>query len=411
MVNTSLLMRGVNSRGLDPAARIQAIRDSGAILFEYIGGSIAYGTNLPESDKDLRGCFCLPRSQYLGLSKPVNGISDERETEGKKKNDDQFYTFSRIFKLLKGSNPNCLEALWIPSDCVISSSPEFEKVIANRHLFISKECIASHCGYAKAQCDRARGKNKKVNNPQKKTPPVKEDFCRIIPCIPDAALWTHPDMPSNRLPFRQLPLKDMPWIDLKDYHIAAVEHMQNAYRLYCYYGEPSCKGVFRGDGMLVCESIPIEDEHPRFSGILLYDKSEYERALKDWQSYHEWIKNRNVHRWVDQEGGKLQFDSKSMAHCMRLMMSALNVVKNGEPLVRLSGKNLDEVMAIRTGKRTDYNSIIKDVDDKLAELRSFEKASTIPDTVDHNKIEALYGEVSEMAWQRLFGGIPVLSHD
>ena len=404
MADAKKLMEAVKATNLSPDVRIAAVRESGAILMEYVGGSTAYGTRLPSSDFDCRGFFCLPRSQYLGTSSPVSQISDDREIEGKKENDAAFFSFRRSFELLKKSGPNILESLWVPPDCLVSSSPEFEKVIANRHLFISKDCVSSHCGYAMHQKDRAKGKNKKVNNPQKKTPPVKEDFCRIIPCIPSANPWTHPDMPSPRMPFRPILIKDMPWIDLKDYHVAAVEHMQNAYRLYCYYGDPACKGVFRGDGMLVCESIPMDDEHPRFSGVLLYDKSEYERALKDWKSYWDWMKNRNSQRWLDQEGGKLQFDSKSMAHCMRLLMSAINIVKNGEPLVRLSGKNLEEVMAIRTGQRTDYDGIMADVENKLDELRAAEQTSSIPDTVDEEKIEELYSEVSEMAWDRLFEG-------
>ena len=403
MADAKMLMEAVKANNLAPDVRIAAVRASGAVLCEYVGGSWLYGTAIPGvSDRDVRGVFCLPRSQYLGTLRPADQVSDDREIEGKKKNDDVFYSFRRIFELFKGSNPNALEALWQSPDCIVSSSPEFEKVVANRHLFISKDCVASHCGYAKSQCDRARGKNKKVNNPQKETPPVKEDFCRIIPCIPGSKPWTHPDMPEPRMPFRPISIKDMPWIDLKDYHVAAVEHMRNAYRLYCYYGDSACKGVFRGDGMLVCESIPMDDEHARFSGVLLYDRSEYERALKDWKSYWDWMRNRNEHRWIDQEGGKLDFDQKSMAHCMRLLLSGLNVVRNGEPLVRLSGKNLEDVMAIRTGQRTDYDAIMKDVEEKLEELRGAEKASTIPESVDNDKIEELYSEVSEMAWKRLF---------
>jgi len=176
----------------------------------------------------------------------------------------------RIFELLKDANPNVIESLWIPSDCIVSSSPEMDKVIANRHLFISKACLGSHFGFADAQIKKARGSNKKVNNPEPQERPKKTDFCRIIPCIPGAKPWTHPDMKSSVFPFRRYPSNEMPWVNLKDYHVAAVEHMRNAYRLY-YYGEGS-KGVFRGDDMLVCESIPMDDEWPKFTGILLYDE-------------------------------------------------------------------------------------------------------------------------------------------
>lgn len=404
MADAKMLMDAVKATDLDPNVRIAAIRASGAVLFEVVGGSHSYGTALPTSDRDIRAIFSLPRSEYLKTTKFVDQVSDDRKLEGKKaKNDDIFYTLKRIFELLKGANPNIIELLWEPKDCVVSSSPEFELIQANRSLFISKACLGSHFGYAKDQIAKARGKNKKVNNPQPKERPSKDDFCRIIPCIPSAQPWTHPDMPTPRMPFRPIPVKDMPWISLKDYHVAAVEHMRNAYRLYCYYGDPACKGVFRGDGMLVCESIPMDDEHARFSGILLYDQSEYDRALKDWNSYHEWIDNRNVHRWIDQENGLLDYDAKNMMHCIRLLMSGLNIVKNGEPIVRFSGTTLDYLMAIRRGE-LKYDDLIKEVEQRVVEMEECAKTSSIPYAVDEEKIETLYSEVSEMAWKRLFEG-------
>ena len=232
--------------------------------------------------------------------------------------------------------------------------------------------------------------------------PSKLDFCRVIACIPGSKPWTHPDVGSSRFPFRPISLKEMPWVNLAEYHVAAVEHMKNAYRMY-YYGEEA-KGVFRGDDMLVCESIPMDDEHPRFSGILLYDEADYQRGVKEWKSYWDWIQNRNPSRWIDQEGGKLTHDQKNMTHCVRLLMSGLNIIKHGNPIVRFEGEQLKRLMDIRTGKVTDYDEIMAEVENRVAEMEEASKTSTIPEKVDNEKIEALYTEVSEMAWNRLFGG-------
>ena len=403
MADAKMLMSAVGSTDLPPDVRLDAVRKSGAVLYEYVGGSHAYGTSLPTSDRDLRGVFCLPMSEYISMGKPTNGISDDRKIDGKKKNDDLFFTLRRFFELLKSANPNVIEALWIPEDCIVSGSPEMDFLVANRNMFISKACLKSHFAYAHDQIAKARGKNKKVNNPQAKERPKKLDFCRIIPCVPGARLWTHPDVPTSRFPFRQIPLKDMPWVDLKDYHVAAVEHMANAYRLYCYYGDPYCKGVFRGDDMLVCESIPMEDEHARFSGVLLYDEHEYERALKDWKSYWDWIENRNPNRWIDQENGNLTFDQKNMMHCVRLLWSGMNIIQNGEPIVRFTGARRDYLMSLRTGGITDYDAVMAKVEAMVAEMDEAANMSSIPDDVDHAKVEALYHEVSRMAWKRLFG--------
>lgn len=164
MADKALLMEAVRRTDLDPKARLSMVRESGSVLYEYVGGSHAYGTSLPTSDRDVRGVFCLPASEYLSTTKPADGMQDDRKTDGKKRNDDFFFTLRRFFELLKGANPNVIEALWMPEDFVVSASPEIRLVIARRELFVSKACLGSHFGYAKDQIAKARGKNKKVNN-------------------------------------------------------------------------------------------------------------------------------------------------------------------------------------------------------------------------------------------------------
>lgn len=399
--NIEKLIEGVNNTELPPDERIDLIRQSGSVLYEVIVGSHAYGTSVSTSDLDIRGVFSLPMREYLSsTNQPIQSISDQRTTVQKKKNDDMFYTLHRLFELLKSSNPTMIELLWIPSDCVRTTSPEMEEIIKNRDIFISKACLGSHFGYVKQQILKARGKNKKVNNPQKEERPKKEDFCRIISCMPGSPMWTHPDVPESlKAPFRPISLKDMPWVNLSDYHIAAVEHAQCLYRMY-YYGEES-SGVFRGDDMLTCASIPMDDEFPRFSGILLYDESEYTRALNEWNSYWEWVSNRNDSRWVDQENGKVDYDAKNMMHCVRLLLSGINIIKNGEPIVRFEGEARQHLLDIRNGK-LKYDDIMIEVDEMTEEMKNAEKNSSLQLNCDLKSIDQLYERVSRSAWKRLF---------
>jgi predicted nucleotidyltransferase len=46
---------------------IEELRDKKLIIFETITGSHAYGTMLPESDKDVRGVFVQPLLDILKL--------------------------------------------------------------------------------------------------------------------------------------------------------------------------------------------------------------------------------------------------------------------------------------------------------------------------------------------------------
>ena len=143
---------------------------------------------------------------------------------------------------LAQANPNLLELLFMPGDCIRKNSPEMQMLAANRQLFITKQCADTHAGYAMSQIKKAKGQNKWINNPKPETAPAKEDFCHVIPWQPG----------SNGPPARPIPLRATGW-SLNEYHAARLEHSRDTYRLYRYGA--GARGVFRGDA-LVCESIP-----------------------------------------------------------------------------------------------------------------------------------------------------------
>jgi hypothetical protein len=194
-----------------------------------------------------------------------------------------------------------VEMLWMPDDCIRVSTDISDKIIENRKLFISKASFYSHAGYANAQIKKAKGANKRVHNPQPEERPVKEDFCWVMGFNDDGF---HGTPEYEQFPCRPIPLKQS-GIDLSSYHASSLEHSHNIFRIYDY-GD-SAKGVFRGDDMLVCESIPYSDEFTNFSGLLIYNQEAYEQAVRKWKEYWDWMKNRNEARWVDQEKGKLNY--------------------------------------------------------------------------------------------------------
>lgn len=365
---------------------------SGRIIFECVSGSHAYGLSTPKSDIDIRGIYVNPPTEYLGLLDASKQISDE-------KNDTTYYSLRRIFELLQTANPNIIEMLWMPEDCIKINSSIMEKIITNRGLFISKKCYHSHSGYAYAQIKKAKGQNKKVHNPMPEEMPKKEDFCRIIPSFAmDTEFLREESLKQNvpLCPCRPLSLpncvaKDGGFFDLRLFHVSALEHVSDTYRLYMY-GEEA-KGVFRGDDMLVCESIPIDDELDKFAGLLIYNKHEYDKALKDWHSYWDWMKNRNEHRWIDQEKGKLNYDQKNMTHCMRLLMSGENILSCGHPIVRFEGEQLEYLRNIRAGN-FEYEEIMAEVDSRMETLEKLYETSKIPHSVNVKKIDELYRELT-----------------
>jgi uncharacterized protein len=373
---------------------VTELKESGRIIYEVTSGSHAYGTNVATSDRDIRGFYWSPMKDYAGLIPVKEQVNDE-------KNDIVYYDLKRAFELLKTANPNMIELLWIPEDCVHTfQHPIMTIMMNNKKLFISKKAYFTHAEYAYAQIKKAKGQNKKVHNPCPETMPQKEDFCWVIDMedinnLPKEFMssvvndWfedIRDEIDENKFPFRPILLKNS-GLNLSHYHVAALEHVPNTYRMY-YYGE-GAKGVFRGDQMLCCESIPKDDEKKKFQGLLIYNQVEFERALADWRSYWDWMKNRNESRWIDQEKGLLNYDQKNMMHCVRLMLSAENILKEGEPLVRFTGDLQKYLLKIRRGEFT-YDEIMKDVNEKEASLKKLFETSKVPEHVDMEKINKLF---------------------
>ena len=152
---------------------IQDLRDRNLILFESISGSHAYGTATPDSDTDIRGVFYQPLLDALKYGW-VDQVSDE-------KNDVTFYELGRFMQLLAGNNPNIIELLAMPEDCVIYRHPLWVILEYNKHDFLSKKVRWTFAGYAIDQIEKARGYNKKMNwEESQMTRKTVLDFCYVL---------------------------------------------------------------------------------------------------------------------------------------------------------------------------------------------------------------------------------------
>jgi uncharacterized protein len=350
-----------------------------SILFECVAGSRAYGTSTAASDEDIRGMFAIQAAAYLDLARPPDQVGDERGNV-------VYYSLRRVVELLTQANPNILELLFMPSDCVLKSSPEMEALVSHRHLFISKQCADTHAGYAMSQIRKAKGQNKWVNNPRPVSPPAKEDYCYIVPWRSENA--------SDCPPARPIALKEIGW-SLSEYHAARLEHGNDTYRLY-HYGK-CAKGVFRG-GMLACESIPKEDEKTHFAGLLLYSEQAWKQALLEHQNYWAWRRERNDARWQQQERGELDFDAKNMMHTVRLLLSGRSIMESGQPIVRFSGDPLSLLMSIRAGQRT-FEEIMAIAEGLVSDCERLKAQSGLPNVCDPARATGLLHKITN-EWER-----------
>ena len=372
---------------------LEELKKTNYTIFQCISGSHSYGLARPDSDVDERGIFILPMSNRLSIMDFDQEVSDDKQ-------DKKYFEIRKFFKLAVDCNPALIEMMWMPEDCVKFKDERMQKIIDNRSLFISQKAYFTHSGYSHAQIMKATGRHKLINNPKPKEPPKKEDFCWFIPDSKQGVFLENMHRTlfdkKRNMPFRPIVLDD--WnmrlrasmidsIDLSQYHAAALEHVPNTFRLY-YYGKEA-KGIFRGDDMLVCESIPMEDEWDKFAGILVYNQHEFEKAHKEWKQYHDWVKERNSARWLDQENKVVQFDTKNMLHSFRLLYSGINILTHGEPMVRFEGETREFLMDIRRNKFT-YEFLMGKVEKEMAILEDLKKTTKLPYGANVAKINELY---------------------
>lgn len=205
--------------------------NDGRVIFRGLWGSHAYGTATPESDRDTIGVFVVESRRYLELDPPETQVADERH-------DNRFYSLRNYCELAANANPNILDSLFLPEDCILATSVYWQMLVEKRKIFVSSTAAKTYCEYALGQIKKARGCNKRVHNPQPEEPPKAEEFCRFIP------------KESEGMPARPLSIADA-GINLSRCHTAAVEWSSELFRLYDY--GVNAKGIFR-NGMLVCES-------------------------------------------------------------------------------------------------------------------------------------------------------------
>lgn len=121
------------------------LRDKTILL--GLGGSYAYGTNIEDSDVDIRGICLNATSELIGLQDDFEQVED-RNT------DTVIYSLKKIVPLLMRSNPNTIELLGLRPQDYILIHPAGQLILDNKRLFLSKIASNTFGGYAKSQLNR-----------------------------------------------------------------------------------------------------------------------------------------------------------------------------------------------------------------------------------------------------------------
>ncbi|MCY7542395.1 nucleotidyltransferase domain-containing protein [Bacillus safensis] len=121
-------------------------------------GSYAYGTNTAESDKDFKGICIPPKEYYLGLES-FNEYNNSGGKNFKNSKDDVDINIIHINKFVKDAMegvPNNIELLFVRDEDYLKVTNLGQKLIDNRHLFLTKNIQKKFGGYAHSQMQKLK---------------------------------------------------------------------------------------------------------------------------------------------------------------------------------------------------------------------------------------------------------------
>jgi hypothetical protein len=346
---------------------LSTARSPDCLLFECITGSRAYGTDTPESDTDLRGVFVMPRRAFFGFG-DTEQVSDA-------KNDETYYEIGRFVDLLTKNNPNILEMLFAPPDCVRFRHPLMDLI--RPEWVLSKLCRDTFAGYAVSQVRRARGLNKKIVNPLDGPRRPSLDFCHVV-------------SGQGSIPLRE-------WLAAngmrqEDCGLVKIPHMPDVYGIYHDAARTLCyRGIVRSEDSteLNLSSIP-KGETP--VGWMNFNKDGFKKHCREYREYHEWLALRNEARYATNIEHGRNYDSKNLMHTFRLLDMAEEIAAEGRITVRRP--NREWLMRIRKGE-FEYDTLIAMAEEKIARIDTLFGSSDLRESPDCAALESALVEIRE----------------
>lgn len=351
---------------------IQDLKNKNLLLFEAISGSRAFGLATENSDTDIRGVYYLPKDDFFGLNY-IPQISNET-------NDITYYEIGRFVELLQKNNPNILEVLTSPEDCILYKHPLMD--LLKPEDFLSKLCKDTFAGYAVSQIKKAKGLNKKILNPVDKERKSVLDFCFIL----DG---------KGSVPLKKWLLENGK--DQEKCGLTAIDHTKGIFALF--YDDTQTlgyKGVIQHveANQVSVSSVPKEEKPETY---LFCNLDAYSTYCKDYREYWKWAEERNEERYnVNQTHGQ-NYDSKNMMHTIRLLQSCEQIFMNNSLQIRVD--NRDELLDIKAGNWS-YEAVMDKAENLINSIEHHHSISDLPNSPKLEKTTRILVQIREQLYRK-----------
>jgi hypothetical protein len=345
---------------------ISDLKKEKLLVLECISGSKAYGLHTPQSDTDVKGVFVLPKNMFYGLL-TIEQVNNET-------NDEVYYELKRFIDLLIKNNPNILELLSTPADCILYKDPVMNLI--KPELFLSRLCKLTFAGYAQSQIKKAKGLNKKIVNPVEKDRKSVLDFCYVMVGQGSVAL--------------QVWLKHTGYKQ-EDCGLVNIAHMRDTFALFhnTQLSGGHLKGICSG---FEANDVSLSSVEKGITPItvLNFNKDGYSSYCKDYKEYWDWVEKRNDIRYENTIDHGKNYDAKNMMHTFRLLNMAEEIAT--EKMINVKRTDREFLLGIRSGK-FEYNDLVKMANEKIIRIDELYDKSDLPDQPDSIQAEQLLVEL------------------
>ena len=377
-------------------------------IYVTLHGSQAYGLANEFSDTDVKG-ICIPPREveyhlYHRFEQAENSpVLEARLSHLKNPKNPKFestiYSLRKFFLLAAEVNPNIIELLWTdPKDHFVSRFP-MDKILENRHLFLSNKARYTFAGYACAQAKKIERHRKWIVLGEV-LPPKRADFGLPLD-QPKGIEETFGYMKAKveQWNLNQFPVDEMLRAELKDTIWELLTNVSGREISVANWPDEYHAGVLNK----MTKEFNLKEEVV----ALINAERAYAKAKQVYDSWVSWKKERNPARRALEE--KSGYDTKHASHLVRLMRMGYEILSEGKVIVNRTGLDADELLSIKNGGWSfDQVMEFKDqMESKLDAEYARQKAliaagQPVPlaREVNKDRLNALYHQLFEEYWDR-----------
>ncbi|MFY9221704.1 MAG: nucleotidyltransferase domain-containing protein [Blastocatellia bacterium] len=221
------------------------------IHYETIMGSVAYGVSSDTSDMDVYG-FCVPpkdmifphlAGEILGFGRQINRfeqyqqhhILDKSALAGAGRTYDiTIYSIVKYFQLCMENNPNMIDSLFTPANCVLHITKLGNMVRENRKIFLHKGAWHKFKGYAYSQLHKMTtkdpiGQRKKIIETYGYDVKFAYHVVRLLNEVEQILIEGDIDLQRNREQLKSIRRGEWKESDIREYFAAKEKDLEKLY--------------------------------------------------------------------------------------------------------------------------------------------------------------------------------------